>query len=210
MIIVVRHGRTAWNATGRSQGWAPISLDAVGLGQAGAAASAVAALVTHPVSVVSSDLPRATATADVIADVLGVGVRCSPELREVDVGRWQGLTDDEVAAVDPDLFQRWKAGEDVRRGGAETYAEAGARVASFLVDLAAASATDVALVVVGHGKSLQWGLDELSARGLVDLGGPAPHLGNGELLVLDDWRYRDAQESRSEVNTALPARSPAE
>lgn len=210
MIVVVRHGRTAWNADGRSQGWAPVGLDEVGVGQAGAAAAAVSALVTLPVAVVSSDLPRATATADVIADALGVGVRCSPELREVDVGRWQGLTDAEAAALDPALYLRWQAGEDIPRGGAETYAQAGARVASYLVGLAEATPPEVSLVVVGHGQSLRWGLDHLVARGLIDLNGPAPHLNNGGILVLDDWRTDSGQASRWAARTAIPARSPAE
>jgi broad specificity phosphatase PhoE len=188
MLAVVRHGRTSWNAEGRAQGWAPVALDEVGVGQAGAAAAALAALVSGPVRVVSSDLRRAVQTASIIAGGLETGYTCSAELREVDCGRWTGLGDDEIEALDPDLAARWRAGEDVPRGGAETYAEAGARVASHIVGLVAATPADQSLVIVGHGKSLQWALDDLVALNLIDLRGPAPHLGNGEILVLDDWR----------------------
>jgi broad specificity phosphatase PhoE len=189
MLIVVRHGQTAWNASGRSQGWAPIGLDEKGREQAAACAVALRDLVPPPVRLVSSDLPRAFETASYIGQALDVSYSVTPALREVDVGAWQGLTDTEVRLAHPDAYRRWKSGEDVRRGGAETYAEAGARVAGYIKTLVSVTEPSVSIIVVGHGKSLQWGLDQLAHQGLIDLEGGAPHLGNAEYLSVPDWRH---------------------
>ena len=189
MLVVVRHGQTAWNASGRSQGWAPVGLDATGREQAAACAIALRAVVPPPVRLVSSDLPRAFETASYIGQALDVSYSVTPALREVDVGAWQGLTDNEIRLAYPDAYRRWRSGEDVRRGGAETYAEAGGRVAAYIKTLVAVTETFVSIIVVGHGKSLQWGLDQLMREGLIDLEGGAPHLGNAEYLSVPDWRH---------------------
>lgn len=198
MLIVVRHGRTAWNIEGRFQGWAGVGLDRTGFDQARRAAADLAAIVAPPVDIVASDLRRAVETAEVLAGRLRATLSTDPALREVDCGDWQGLTDDEVARKFPDEYDQWQAGDDVRRGGGETYAEAGARVAG-AIDRIMRSPRPGPVVLVGHGKSLQWGLDTLVAAGRVDRPGPAPHLGNAEFLVLPDWRH-------DQTDGALPER----
>src|SRR5919107_550504 len=62
-LLLVRHGESTWNATGRWQGWADPPLSDLGRAQAEAAAPAAA-----PVdAVVSSDLRRARETAELMA-----------------------------------------------------------------------------------------------------------------------------------------------
>jgi broad specificity phosphatase PhoE len=191
MLVLVRHGRTAWNAQGRFQGWADVPLDGVGVGQARQVAADLEAAVGGPWTVVSSDLSRAAATATAIATAGGTVPIIDPGLREVDVGSWEGLTATEAAAVHPVEHRMWAAGVDVRRGGGETRAEAGARVARSIGAFGAANAG--ALVVVGHGQSLQAGLQLLAERHLINLPGGAPHLQNAEYLVLADWRHDQAE-----------------
>ena len=200
MIIVARHGRTAWNAEGRFQGWADISLDDQGRRQSEQLAGRVVELLGAGASIgarlVTSDLRRAVETgraveAAMVAAEMPVTSTAAPELREIDVGAWEGLTESEVLERFPLEYRLWRAGADVRRGRGETLTEAGARVAHALERLVAAAPGP--LVVVGHGRSLQSGLDRLSARGIVSRAGPAPHLGNGECLVLPDWRHDQAQ-----------------
>ncbi len=53
-VVLLRHGRTEWNATGRFQGQLDSPLDLVGRAQAAAAAVAVAPM--QPDALVSSDL----------------------------------------------------------------------------------------------------------------------------------------------------------
>jgi probable phosphoglycerate mutase len=190
VIVVARHGRTAWNAEGRFQGWADVSLDAEGRRQSEHLAGRVASLleaIVAPSTLVTSDLRRAVETAAAVQVTIGVEPAITPELREVDVGAWEGLTDTEAMETFSVEYRRWRAGADIRRGGGETLAEAGARVADALERLVAAAPGPV--VVVGHGRSLQAGLDRLAAQRVIHLPGPAPHLGNAECLVLPDWRH---------------------
>jgi len=96
-VVVLRHGRTGHNLRHVWQGQLDVPLDEVGIRQSQLAARVVAAL--DPVAVVTSDLVRASATAQVVADVHGLPLKVDERLREVDAGRWQGLTRDEIIAA---------------------------------------------------------------------------------------------------------------
>jgi broad specificity phosphatase PhoE len=130
-LIVVRHGRTAWNATGRYQGHADRPLDATGRAQAAGLVPVLAPL--RPVRIVTSDLRRARDTAAPLARASGLALHPDPGLREVDVGAWEGLTRAEAAERHPDEMAAWERGDDVARGGGETRRAAGVRAADALV-----------------------------------------------------------------------------
>jgi len=185
-LVLVRHGRTAWNADGRFQGQADPPLDAYGWEQAARTAAALAALWPRPAAIVSSDLRRAHQTAVVIGAACGLVPATDPDLREVALGAWEGLGRAEAAQRFPAEYAAWTAGADVRRGGGETQAEAGARVAAALVRCLWRTRGDGPVVAVAHGLALQGAIGRLAAGGLVagGNGGPPPHLGNGEWIVL--------------------------
>jgi probable phosphoglycerate mutase len=88
-ILLVRHGESIWNADGRWQGQADPPLSELGLHQAGHAAARVGAVD----AIVASDLERARRTAEIIAELVGIGpVLVDEGLRERHAGEWQGLT----------------------------------------------------------------------------------------------------------------------
>ena len=152
-LLLLRHGRTAWNAEGRVQGQLDPPLDDLGARQSRAAAAAVAAL--RPDVLLSSDLLRARAGAKQVSELTGLPVRSDPGLREVWVGAWQGLTRDEAHCAFPAEYAAWQRGEDIRRGGGETYAEVGARAASVILT-AADELPDLGLAVaVTHGGTIR-------------------------------------------------------
>ena len=92
-ILLVRHGESEWNATRRWQGQADPPLTDLGRTQAAHAAAALGAVD----AIVTSDLQRASATAQVIADALGLDApMIDPRLRERDAGEWSGLTREEI------------------------------------------------------------------------------------------------------------------
>jgi probable phosphoglycerate mutase len=156
-LLLLRHGRTAWNASGRVQGHADVGLDEVGRGQARAVAAALAAL--GPARVWSSDLARARETAAVVADRLGLAVELDKRLREYDVGARQGLTVPEFAAQFPDEYAAWAERDDrVLVEGAESTADVLARIVPALEECLAALGPADTGVVVGHGASLKAGL----------------------------------------------------
>ncbi|HEY8302832.1 MAG TPA: histidine phosphatase family protein [Jatrophihabitans sp.] len=134
-LVLLRHGRTAWNAERRFQGHADPPLDEVGKQQAYEVAGVVAAL--HPDLLVSSDAARAMQTAHRLAAATGLQVRIEPRLRERGLGHWEGLTRDEVAARHPDEYADWVAGRDVSRRGGETREQVAARALAAFADLPA-------------------------------------------------------------------------
>lgn len=92
-LLLVRHGQSEWNATGRWQGQADPPLTELGRRQAFEAARAIGAVD----AVWASDLARAVETATIVADSVGVGpVVVDPDLRERDAGEFSGLTRDEI------------------------------------------------------------------------------------------------------------------
>ncbi len=92
-VLLVRHGQSEWNASGRWQGQADPPLTDFGRRQARTAAAVIGVVD----AVVASDLQRASETAMIIAGEIGVGpVILDPGLRERDAGEWSGLTRAEI------------------------------------------------------------------------------------------------------------------
>ena len=92
-VLLVRHGQSEWNADGRWQGQADPPLTDLGHQQALHAARNLGVVD----AIVASDLQRATDTAMIISEALGVGpVVLEPGLRERDAGEWSGLTRAEI------------------------------------------------------------------------------------------------------------------
>ena len=141
-VLLLRHGRTAWNAQRRFQGQADPPLDEVGRGQA----YEVGALMTavRPDVIVSSDLARAMQTAEIVGEVARLPVLVDARLRERGLGHWEGLTRDEVALEHPDEFADWAAGRDVIRRGGETRDQVATRARQAFDDIPEA---DVLLLV---------------------------------------------------------------
>lgn len=150
-LIVLRHGRTAWNASGRWQGQTDIGLDQLGVAQAERAAAVLAELA--PSAIYASDLARAMQTAEPLARACGLPVVPDRRLREINVGSWSGLTIAEgLAQMGPEDAARWRAGEDVRRSATgETVAEVADRAAEALTEIGLAAPSGSTVIAVMHG-----------------------------------------------------------
>jgi len=173
--VLVRHGRTAHNATGRIQGQLDVELDDVGRAQAAAVADALAEAA--PYAVISSDLARARATAEQIASRAGVELTVDARLREISLGSWEGLTGDEARERFPAEHAAWLAGEDVRRGGGETYHDVGVRAQQCIEEALVDAPPGSTLVIVTHGGTARGALGCLLQLGHEDWWRFAP-LGN--------------------------------
>jgi broad specificity phosphatase PhoE len=141
VIILVRHGQTDLNATGRLQGRVDVALNEVGRGQAAAVAAAVLG-ERGPVRVVSSPLLRARETAA----RFGLEVEVDERWIELDYGDWDGRPLKSIATRD---WDQWKADPAFAPPNGESLVELGQRVAAACEDLAY-SATDENVVVVSH------------------------------------------------------------
>jgi broad specificity phosphatase PhoE len=147
-LMIWRHGRTEWNATGRFQGQLDPPLDDVGRAQAARTAPYLAAALQNVEAVlVSSDLRRAVDTAAELAPLVGAAVQVDERLREHSLGSWEGLTRDEVAEQHPAQYHDWLAGRPVPGRGGEAQADVAARALAAVADLPPAPAA----VLVTHG-----------------------------------------------------------
>lgn len=155
-LILLRHGLTDWNATGRFQGQADIPLNDTGHEQARVAARALAAM--QPDALWCSPLTRTRETIAPLVELTGLEVHFDDRLMEISVGSWEGLSFDAVDEIDPGFRQALRAARDHRRSPeGETAAETGERWASALREIVAAHEGQ-RVVVVSHGLALKQGI----------------------------------------------------
>ena len=148
-VVLLRHGRTDYNAGGRFQGQLDTALDELGRMQAAVAAEEL--LHLKPTVLIASDSARAADTGAAVAEKTGLELRLDPRLREIHLGAWSGLTRDEAQEQFPEEYAEWMAGHDVARGGGETYTEVGARAMAAIDDALPAIGSSGTLVAVTHG-----------------------------------------------------------
>jgi broad specificity phosphatase PhoE len=158
-LVVLRHGRTSWNAEGRAQGQSDVELDAAGHAEAALAAPWVARYA--PVALWSSDLARARQTAAYVAKETGLDPVYDERLREFSLGERTGLTNEEFAERFPAQAEALRAGRWDPVPGMETSGELAARVSASLVSLAESIDPGETAVVVAHGGAIKVGVSGL-------------------------------------------------
>lgn len=165
-FVLVRHGESEWNVSGRWQGHGGTGLTRLGRRQARAVAEWVAARHPDAAVLARSDLQRVEETAAPLEMLLRAPVVVDPRLREMDVGSWAGLTYEEIRQRDPHVIEAWQRGEDVACGGGECKADLVARVRDALGDLAGrlAGHGGGTAVVVAHGGTIRAAVTALLDR----------------------------------------------
>ena len=121
-ILVIRHGETDWNIDKRLQGHIDIPLNEAGRRQVAALGEVLADEGID--AVFASDLQRARATAQAVADVAGLPVEIDAGLRERCYGAFEGLRHPDIEEKYPQAYRLWKAREpDARYPAGEREAE---------------------------------------------------------------------------------------
>lgn len=209
-LILLRHGRTAWNLEGRAQGHLDVQLDETGHAQAAAVAPYLAE--SAPVALWSSDLTRARQTASYVERATGLSAVLDPRLREFDVGARGGLTVAEFAQRFPAEYATWAAGH-VTGGvpGAESREAVATRMAPALREMLSALAEGECGVVVTHGACLKvalvallgWPLEaEESLAGVDNCGwATVTERATGSLRLSS---YNETATTRAHVRTGTP------
>lgn len=148
-ITLVRHGQTDWNAARRFQGQTDIPLNQNGIEQANNLASILAK--DHFDAIYASDLSRASQTAEIISQSMGLPFNKDIRLREICKGVFEGMVYDEVKEKYPLELQRDHDDPvNSRTPGAETVAEVAARMRA-AVDEIAARHSGERILLVSHG-----------------------------------------------------------
>ncbi len=148
-ILLIRHGRTDFNDEGRFQGQLDPPLNAQGWEQARQTAAQLRHLGIQ--AIYSSDLQRARATAQALAEELGLPLNLDPRLREVHLGEWQGLLVEEVREREAHLFaQRRQNPASVAPPGGENAQQVQQRMLAALREIAARHPQGT-VAVISHG-----------------------------------------------------------
>lgn len=153
-LLLIRHGESVANSQRILQGHLDSPLNDTGREQARKLADALAD--EHLAQVFASDLSRARETAEILCARLATPLQLDPDLREVDIGCFTGLTWSEIAARYPAEYARLLASrmDWSLVPGAEGNAAAMARLERFLAKLHAQFA-DSRVAIVAHGAILR-------------------------------------------------------
>jgi probable phosphoglycerate mutase len=123
LILLIRHGRTAWNDAGRIQGRTDVPLSARGRREQ---RSRAVPETFGGAEAWTSPLDRARETAALLSLA---GARADDRLTEMDFGEWEGRTHAELTAGAPEVMRRLEAkGLDMRPPGGETPRQVAARL----------------------------------------------------------------------------------
>jgi broad specificity phosphatase PhoE len=145
LVYLMRHGQTDWNRSQRVMGWEEVPLNARGRAQAEASGRWLAAAGLR--RIVTSPLARAAQTAAIVSRQLAspTAVIHDDRLREFNMGRWSGMTREELRQ--DAAYRAYR--EDplhVPFPSGETLGEVGARAAACWRETLAAGADGVLFV----------------------------------------------------------------
>lgn len=150
-VLLVRHAESTWNVEDKYQGQHDSGLTDLGVRQAEVLGEWLAQRVPAVDLILTSDLARVVASAEPFVRATGARVLIDERLREVDVGSWSGRTFQDIEAAEPEAVAAARAGEDLRRGGGETFGEVRARAVKAIAEGVAMTKDGSTVVVFTHG-----------------------------------------------------------
>jgi broad specificity phosphatase PhoE len=165
-LLLARHGETDDNVPPiRFQGFRDTPLNDTGRVQAHELADRIAAEPNPVRSLWSSDLRRASETADIVGARIGLTPRLDPRLREANRGVWEGRLFIDVKREEPERFADFmRAGASFRFPGGESLQDQLDRVSAALEEIHASG--ELPALVVCHGGSIRVILCSRDPRGL--------------------------------------------
>jgi|SRR5450631_2414167 probable phosphoglycerate mutase len=162
-LLLARHGETDDNREPiRVQGFRDTPLNDAGRAQAAALAERVADQEIR--SLWTSDLVRASETAQIVGARIGLEPRPDARLREAFRGDWEGRLFVDIEREEPELYAAWRRGGSFRFPGGESLQDQLDRVSAALEEIQQTAALPA--LVVCHGGSIRVTLCREDSRGL--------------------------------------------
>jgi len=150
-LFLIRHGSTEQNDERRYCGVTDIPLSIDGLEQARLAADRLSS--ENLSTIFSSPLVRSSQTAEKIAKPHQLKIKCIPGLREIDFGKWEGLTFDEICSKYPEEKNNWfESPRDLVFPDGESVIDLQCRATESIEDI---SNCPDNVAIVAHGGSLR-------------------------------------------------------
>ncbi len=159
-LVLVRHGETDWNKTGRFQGHCDTALNDRGVAQARETAQAVMAW-KHSV-VYSSPLHRTMQVAQEISRLGGRPVVPVAAFMELSLGDLEGVSGEEMRTGWPEFYAGWRSDPaSVCLPNGESLVDLQERAWGSLMELELVHGGDEALIVVSHNFAIRTMICEL-------------------------------------------------
>jgi phosphoserine phosphatase len=150
-LYLARHGETEWNKDNRVQGSIDITLSDKGREQAKWLVKSLQD-AHHPDVTFSSDLSRAKETARIVTEGLNLSKPVeNPLLREINCGRWEGLSINELEKDFPKEYELWRLNADYRCPGGESVLDVKKRIESFFKEQREQLSRAETVMIVAHG-----------------------------------------------------------
>jgi broad specificity phosphatase PhoE len=179
-VTLIRHAETTANQVHRWQGTLNSSLSERGEQQVAMLRERFAART--PDILVASDLDRAMHTSE----ALGTATP-DPAWREFAIGKWEGLTSEEIRDRFPGEMERLFAGEDFAPGGGEPISDFRSRIVEAFERLVDSMEDGTDAAVVTHG-GVVWALigEILGSGTQASRTGPPSNTGISQIRIADD------------------------
>ena len=182
-LIIIRHGESVTNFTGIFTGQLDVPLTEQGQLQAELAARYVCENFKID-EIYSSDLQRAYNTALPIAKRLGLEIKTSEKIRELDAGDWKGIHFKKLDELYPEERKRYAEGKSYSRcTGGESIGELYERSVGGFLEIAAEN-DGKTVAVTSHGGAIRCFIGyaaDLDADSFRDI----PGLKNTEICIFE-------------------------
>jgi len=205
-IYITRHGETQWNTEGRLQGWlnSPLTEKGILQGQK----------LNHAVNmydikkIYSSPSERALKTAISAKGKLAVEIELMDELKEMNMGQWEGKTLAQIKEREPENFENyWQRPHLFIKNTGENFDEVLSRTKKALDRIIKENPSGNVLIVT-HGVTLKALMSHFSSEGFIEFWTKpvvaqasislvrVHDLEKSEILLYGDTRHFDEMEMR--------------
>jgi 2,3-bisphosphoglycerate-dependent phosphoglycerate mutase len=175
LLVLVRHGQSAWNLTNLFTGWRDVDLTDQGVAEAREAGRKLVGLNIRFDVAFTSVLKRAQRTLEIMLEEMGqtnVPIFKDPALNERDYGDLSGLNKDDARAKwGEEQVHIWRRSYDVAPPAGESLRDTAARVLPYHIqEILPRVLRGEHVLVVAHGNSLRalvMVLDRLGPEGII-------------------------------------------
>jgi 2,3-bisphosphoglycerate-dependent phosphoglycerate mutase len=176
LLVLVRHGQSAWNLTNLFTGWRDVDLTDQGVAEARAAGRKLAAQNIRFDVAFTSALKRAQRTLDLMLEEMGqtnVPVFKDAALNERDYGDLSGLNKDDAREKwGEDQVHIWRRSYDIAPPGGESLRDTAARVLPYYIqEVLPRVLRGEKVLLSAHGNSLRalvMVLEKLGPEGIIE------------------------------------------
>ncbi|MGL4731787.1 MAG: histidine phosphatase family protein [Clostridium sp.] len=182
-LYITRHGETEWNKCGRMQGWGDSPLTELGEKQAEWLKKRIDDIEFKRIYTSSSQ--RAYKTAEILKGDKDIEIVAEDNLREIKLGDWQGLTQEEIKALDEENhYNYWNKPEKyITVNGSESFEEVKDRSYNTIMNIIRKNKGENILVVT-HTTALKGFMCALEGKDIKDLWAP-PFIKQTSLTIID-------------------------